>query len=312
MTTAADDRAVDEAFEACLAGRPVPGGAAGLAAFTGAVREVGAQPGRPNAALAELLATGLLIDQSSPSTRTAPAAGRSSRVRIRRRFAMFFPALLAKFLSAGAVAQAATGAGVVVVTVAGAGTVGVLPDPVQDTFTSLVGDEEVVEAPEDITDDTTGEDALVDEGESADPTEVPAVPVLDGEGGQDDDEAALEDPEAPTEPTEEELWAENGPVGGQSFGSWVAEGARNGWVDGTAVSEWAHKRNEERRRAAEEKPGEDVVATPEDAVDDGTADEGESEPSAVAPTERGADRKADAKPANGQKKKGNGRGNGRD
>jgi hypothetical protein len=37
MTTAADDRAVEEAFEASLAGRPVPGEAAGLAAFTRAV-----------------------------------------------------------------------------------------------------------------------------------------------------------------------------------------------------------------------------------------------------------------------------------
>src|SRR5215208_6925826 len=101
MTTAADDRAVEKAFEASLAGRPVPGEAAGLAAFTSAVRSTATQPGRPNAALAELLSTGLLTDQSSPSTRTAPAAGsspRRSRVRIRRRFAMFFPALLAKLL----------------------------------------------------------------------------------------------------------------------------------------------------------------------------------------------------------------------
>ena len=116
MTTAADDTADEAAFEAFLAGRPVPEEAADLAAFAGAVRATATQPGRPNAALAELLATGLLTDQSSPSTRTAPSAGsppRRSRVRRRRRFAMFFPALLAKFLSAGAVAQAATGAGIV-------------------------------------------------------------------------------------------------------------------------------------------------------------------------------------------------------
>ena len=117
MTTAADDSAVEDAFEAILAGRPVPEGAAGLAAFTGAVRTSATAPGRPNAALAELLATGLLTDQSSPSIRTARSAGSAaraaaSRVRIRRRPAMIFPALIAKFLSAGAVAQAATGAAV--------------------------------------------------------------------------------------------------------------------------------------------------------------------------------------------------------
>ena len=38
MTTAADDSAAEDAFEAILAGRPVPERAAGLAAFTGAVR----------------------------------------------------------------------------------------------------------------------------------------------------------------------------------------------------------------------------------------------------------------------------------
>src|SRR6185503_13931008 len=98
MTTAADDRAVEEAFEASLAGRSVPGEAAGLAAFTQAVRSTATQPGRPNAALAELLSTGLLTDQSSPSTRTAPAAGplpsRSARSRTRRRFTVIVPALI--------------------------------------------------------------------------------------------------------------------------------------------------------------------------------------------------------------------------
>ena len=125
MTTAADDAAVEAAFEAFLAGRPVPViGSRGLrrsGCLRGRGPGDGDPPGRPNAALAELLATGLLTDQSSPSVRTARSAGssprRPARVRIRRRFAMFFPALIAKLLSAGAVAQAATGAGVAVVAV---------------------------------------------------------------------------------------------------------------------------------------------------------------------------------------------------
>ena len=54
MTTAADDSAVEDAFEALLAGRPAPHGAAGLAAFTEAVRTIrrprraGPTPRSPN------------------------------------------------------------------------------------------------------------------------------------------------------------------------------------------------------------------------------------------------------------------------
>lgn len=205
MTTAADDRVAEEAFEACLAGRPVPGGAAHLAAFTGAVRDVATQPGRPNAALAELLTTGLLLDQSSPSARTAPMAGkphRASRVRIRRRFTVIFPVLIAKFLSAGAVAQAATGAGIAVVVVAGAGTAGVLPDPVQDTFTSLVSNEEVVETPDDGLTDVIAEEPV-------------------------DEDVVAEEPageEADLGTFDPATW-ELGPQEGESFGSWVSQAA---------------------------------------------------------------------------------------
>ena len=48
MTTAADDAADEDAFEAFLAGRPVPARrTAGLAAFAGAVRATATQPGGP-------------------------------------------------------------------------------------------------------------------------------------------------------------------------------------------------------------------------------------------------------------------------
>jgi hypothetical protein len=128
MTTAAD-HADENAFEAVLAGRPAPAGAVGFAAFTEAVRATATQPGRPNAALAELLANGLIVDQPSPSARTAKR---------RRRRMWFFTAIIAKIASAGAVAQAATGAGIVLVGFTTAGAAGVLPGPVQGTFTSVV------------------------------------------------------------------------------------------------------------------------------------------------------------------------------
>src|SRR4051794_3499208 len=131
MTTAAD-AAAERAFEASLAGRPVPPGAEGfgaLTAFTEAVRATATQPGRPNAALAELLANGLIVDQPTPSARTA--------VRRRRRM-WFFTAIIAKIASAGAVAQAATGAGIVLVGFTTAGATGVLPGPVQGGFEDVV------------------------------------------------------------------------------------------------------------------------------------------------------------------------------
>jgi uncharacterized membrane protein YgcG len=226
MTTAADDSAVEDAFEALLAGRPAPEGAAGLAAFTEAVRDSATSPGRPNAALAELLATGLLVDQSSPSARTARSAGtapsRASRVRIRRRFAMFFPALLAKLLSAGAVAQAATGATVVVVAFAGAGAVGVLPDPVQETFTSIVSDEAEVPVEEEAPVQVPVEEAPVEEAP------VEEAPV---------DEPLVEETEEQTPEEVVSAWM-TAPIEG-SFGNWVS-GARHDPELLAAIEETGH------------------------------------------------------------------------
>lgn len=269
MTTAADDPAVEDAFEALLAGRPVPERAAGtfdgVAAFTEAVRGTATAPGRPNAALADLLATGLL-DQSSPSTRTARSAGpspsRRARVRKRSRYAMFFPALLAKILSAGAVAQAATGAGIVLVAVTGAGAAGVLPGPVQDTFTSIVSDETPQEPPV--------EEAPTAEVPATDVTAVEVTPVEETPVA----EATAEDAEL----TPAEQWAQDGPEPGQPFGEWVSEGARNGWATGQIVSEWAKRKGETvevETPEAESTTGADE--TPE--VGDGTDDAPEVEQS---------------------------------
>jgi hypothetical protein len=253
MTTAADDTADEAAFEAFLAGRPVSEEAAGLAAFAGAVRATATLPGRPNAAHTELLATGVIAHQPSPSTRTAPSAGsppRRSRVR-RRRFAMFFPALVAKFLSAGAFAQAASGAGIALVAFTGAGAVGVLPGPVQDTFSSIVGtdtasDETAV--PEDTTGTETGDVTEVEDPASTTPEVVPS-----------------------TDLTLEE-W-EKGPDPTKPFGDWVSEGARHGYVDGATISEWAHRRNDERRGQTAESTATATETEAPEADDDSTETE---------------------------------------
>jgi uncharacterized membrane protein YgcG len=305
MTTAADDSAVEDAFEALLAGRPVPEGAAGLAAFTEAVRASATRPGRPSAALAELLATGLLTDQSSPSARTAQSAGappsrRGARTRIRRRFAMIFPVLLAKILSAGAVAQAATGAGIVVVAVTGVGVAGVLPDPLQNTVATAVEtvtpleltDDEI--APED---DATGEEPL---------PETP--PVVEEPTDEDavDDELPAEDAEFSAE-----AWAEEGPDAYPSFGAWVSEGARHGAHKelGVRFGELVSSRAREKGLDAGELEAEGVdldgltdVTTepaPEAETEVAETEPQETEPT-VATTQRG----------NGKAAGGNGNGNG--
>jgi hypothetical protein len=302
MTTPADDAAVEDAFEAYLAGRPVPEKAADLAVFAEAVRETATAPGRPNAALAELLATGLLTDQSSPSVRTARSAGAppsrgTSRTRNRRRFAMIFPVILAKILSAGAVAQAATGAGIVVVVVTGAGAAGALPDPLQDTVATVVETVTPLELP------STDDDQAPDEEAPETPTDPadPAVPVDDTDEGDEADE-----------PDEAELTLEEweaGPDPEQSFGSWVSSGARLGYVDGATVSKYAHLK----------KRGETVPATPtapptEPADDADTEIGDDSDETEAQSSTRGAGNGKKSSNGNGSGKgngKGSGKGNGR-
>jgi hypothetical protein len=262
MTTPADDCASERAFEALLAGRAVADEAPALAAFTGAVRASATQPGRPNAALAELLATGLLTDQSSPSTRTAVAAGplpsRRTRVR-RRRFAMIFPVLLAKLLSASALAQAATGATVVVVAVTGAGATGVLGEDVQDTLTSVIA-----------ADDETGDPAVVTPVDDTPTTTDPgAVPTTAAETT------------APVEPDfDAAAWIEQGPEGYTSFGAWVSDSAHNsqlrewlraeGRTFGSVVRDWAHKKGMDDSDLAED--GVDLDELTEDEAGSATAE----------------------------------------
>jgi hypothetical protein len=317
MTTAADDVADEAAFEAFLAGRPVSEEAAGLAAFAGAVRATATVPGRPNAALAELLATGLLTDQSSPSIRTAPSAGsppRRSRVRIRRRFAMFFTALLAKLLSAGAVAQAATGAGVVLVVATGAGATGLLGEDVQDTVSSVVGTATTDEstAPEDRTETVT----------TTDPGEVDAT------------EGETTVPVEPAEVTEDaelvevqvKAWALEGPAEGESFSAWVSEGSNagvKGWLRargmtfGNVVSAWANGKNFSDEQLAALGAGLDE---PTDApTEPAAAEVVETDTEVAATTEDGASRgngngkatTGNATSGNGKATSGNGRGNGK-
>ena len=187
MTPPADARAAEEAFEAALAGRPATADARALTAFTDAVRAGATAPGRPNAALAELLATGLLTD---PSRTTVGRPARTSRKRPR----MILSTLVAKFAAAGAVAKATTAGGAVALALTGAVTTDVLP---------LTEDQGVVESGD--TADTAPEPT--DGTVVADPgTGDEGVPV-------EEDGEALEEEQAGDETGEEAAGDTPGPAG---------------------------------------------------------------------------------------------------
>jgi hypothetical protein len=151
---------------------------------------------------------------------------------------MLFPALLAKLLSAGAIAQAATGAGVAVVVVCSAGAAGVLPDPVQETFSSIVGTDTEQTG---TVDPAPVDDGTVDPAPAGDGSVDPA-PV--DEGTADD---ATDDTDTDFGPT-------------QPLGPQIAGRVEHGEVDGRRVSDMAHERNDRRRNGGYD---EDEATTPE-------------------------------------------------
>jgi hypothetical protein len=272
MTTPADVRTDEEAFGACLAGRPVPAGAQGLAAFTDAVRASATAPGRPNAALAELLATGLLVPTQEPSRGTAGRPARTSR----KRPHVLISTLTAKFAAAGAVAKAATATGVVAVALTGATTTVALVSEPTSVETTSVSDESTT--PE--TDPSTAPEGGADQPASDVPTggsgdqAIDVTPDLTSgpEDATDEDGetrvgAPVEVPEAP-EVTETPVDADQ-PVHPDNFGAKVSADARDGGVNGREISRQAQQRNDERRakqqgtpESTEGQPAESVVESP--------------------------------------------------
>jgi hypothetical protein len=176
---------------------------------------------------------------------------------------MFFPALLAKFLSAGAVAQAASGVGIALVAFTGAGATGILGDDVQTTLTSVVG----------ATDDSAGQVDTQDDSLTADETDTETV-----------ESPAVETPvvESPA-PTEAEFdaaaWAADGPAPGQPFGQWVREAARAGQADSAVIVKWAHAKHVDLSEVEGVEGIEDTTtatATPTAAVETESADSGKT------------------------------------
>jgi hypothetical protein len=250
MTTAADDSAVEEAFEAYLAGRAVPAPGERLGAFADAVRASATEPGRPSGALADLLATGLLIDSPSPSTATArPAPGR------RRRIRMFLPALFAKIVAAGMVAKAAAGAGIVVVGLTTVGFTGHLPGTAQHTFATVVDSVTPLTAPDTADTAEPGDDSTTD-GTTADTTADTTDGTTDG---------TTVPPDTATKGTDGDVAPEH-PA---NFGRTVSTDAKDGGVDGQQISREAHEKNQERKGGtATTSPAPSPAGTGDDTGDD--------------------------------------------
>ena len=148
---------------------------------------------------------------------------------------MIFPVLLAKFLAAGAVAQAATGAAVVVVAVTGVGAAGALPAPVQDTFSTVVAAVSPLEpATSEKTTQVTTEEVV---------PEVIVRQEIDTTKETTGDLEVVDDAEA-----QFTAWALDGPAKDEPFSAWVNEGSKDdvkdwlrdrGFTFGKVVSAWA-------------------------------------------------------------------------
>jgi len=140
---------------------------------------------------------------------------------------MFFPALLAKFLSAGAVAQAASGVGIALVAFTGAGATGLLGNDVQTTLTSVVG--------------AAGETSDVSEPvASPTPTETEETPAVESPAVET---PAVETPAAVSAQQAALAAQAAGPNPGEKFSTWVHRAFLDGKVDGRIVSQWARNKH---------------------------------------------------------------------
>lgn len=152
----------------------------------------------------------------------------------------FFTALIAKIASAGAVAQAATGAGIVLVSFTGLGAAHALPAPVQHTFSTVVS--AISPAGDGGTSTGTGTTGSATTSDTAATT------------------TASTDAATPAN-------AATGTTAPKNFGETVSKDARDGGVDGRTISQLAHDRN------AARKSGETRAQTPETDASDTAASE---------------------------------------
>lgn len=171
----------------------------------------------------------------------------------------FFTALIAKIASAGAVAQAATGAGIVLVSFTGLGAAHALPAPVQHTFSTVVS--AISPAGDGATSTDTGTTAPAATSDTAAPTTDPAAPTDTA-----DSAAAVAPTDAATVTTAP-----------KNFGETVSKDARDGGVDGQKISQLAHERNAARRSGGTEVRTPETDAPETDASDTDASDTDASE-----------------------------------
>ncbi|MGH3683241.1 MAG: hypothetical protein ACRDT2_23695, partial [Natronosporangium sp.] len=144
----------DDTADALLAGRPVPASLEPLTVVVSAFRQVASQPVGPSRVLAARMAagdfTGVAAAGPDPATDGLPCTvgvghrrgGRSAAGRRRRRRTMpgiaGLAAVAAKVAGMSVAAKALAGVAVAATGVSAAGLTGVLPDPAQERFETVV------------------------------------------------------------------------------------------------------------------------------------------------------------------------------
>jgi hypothetical protein len=188
----------------------------------------------------------------------------------------------------------------------GVGAVGALPDPVQDTFATVVSEITPLEPPtsEETTEEVVPEETVAEDAETVE--EVPAVP----EDAEAAEAAALE--------AEFRAWALEGPADGESISTWVGEGSKEqvkeflrarGLNFGNVVSAWASGKgfSDAELAALGAELEEPVEAPAESETDVVVEDAPETEPEVAATEERSRGNGNGSGKAAG----GNGKGNGK-
>ncbi|MCU1606059.1 MAG: uncharacterized protein JWP46_2524 [Modestobacter sp.] len=204
----------------------------------------------------------------------------------------FLAAAVAKFMSIGAVAQAAAGVGIVAASVTGAAAAGVLPGPVQDSVSSVVSAVSPFELPVSGDEPAATDEGATQTGEvpaaTAEPTAEPTTEPTDPTGEPTTDPAAptgepTADPTTdPTTPTGAPTGAPTGrptehtaewtrPTGMPTtrpdrvpFGRSVSEDARDGGVDGQETSDEARTKNHPRETGPGTQAPQRPTAAPSD------------------------------------------------
>ena len=167
----------DAAVEAFFAGRALPDPAdAELTLLAQSARALARRtPPAPKGALADLLASGLIVDQAAPGM-AAPATAK--RRKYRMAVSQLLAALAAKLGALGLAAKTGLVAALAAAVFSAAGAAGVLPAPVQNGVAGLIDSISPLHLPTDATSHTTGSGSSTVHNKTSVPPSTPGAKGL--------------------------------------------------------------------------------------------------------------------------------------